>query len=89
MFPADSLDAIRKEIDRVDEAIARLLEERIDYVREVVGYKKSTGMAILDSCRAETDHILANVQNPEYIGSIKSVYRILKTSGNFREGLCL
>ena len=90
MFPADSLDAIRKEIDRVDEAIARLLEERMDYVREVVGYKKSTGMAILDSCREQKilDHILANVQNPEYIESIKSVYtEILKTSRNFREGL--
>lgn len=87
MFPADSLDAIRKEIDRVDEAIARLLEERMDYVREVVGYKKSIGMAILDSCREQKilDHILANVQNPEYIESIKSVYtEILKTSREFQ-----
>ena len=57
----------------------------MDYVREVVEYKSC--MAILDSCgKKMQDHILANVQNPEYIESIKSVYtEILKTFQNFRK----
>ncbi len=87
MSLADSLDALRKGIDEVDEAIAQLLEKRMDHVRKVVDYKRSTGMAILDSSREQDilDRILAKVQNPEYIESIRSVYNeILKASREFQ-----
>ncbi|HOQ76126.1 MAG TPA: chorismate mutase [Thermoclostridium sp.] len=87
MPPKENLNDIRKGIDEVDEAITRLLEKRMDHVRDVAEYKRRTGMAILDSSREQQvlDRILSQVKNPEYRESIKAVYtEILKASREFQ-----
>jgi len=90
MSAADNLDAIRKGIDEVDEAITRLLEKRMDYVREVAAYKQRTGMAIHDPAREQKilERILSKVDNPAYKASIASVYTaIMKASRDFQARL--
>jgi len=90
MTAADSLDAIRKGIDEVDEAITRLLEKRMDYVREVAAYKRQTGMPIHDPAREQKilERILSRVENPEYREAVTTVYdAILKTSREFQTRL--
>lgn len=90
MSTADRLDAIRKGIDEVDEAITRLLEKRMDYVREVAAYKRQTGMPIHDPDRERKilERILSRVGNPEYKASVASVYdAILKVSREFQARL--
>ena len=40
-----------QEIDRIDREMARLFEQRMQTVAQVIEYKKSVGMPILDSAR--------------------------------------
>lgn len=87
MTQADGLDAIRREIDKTDEKIVRLLETRMDLVRKVAEYKKKTGVPILDASREKAilDRIMSLVENHEYKEPIKSVYsEILKASREFQ-----
>ena len=49
----ETLDEIRREIDKVDEKIAELFLRRMRAVREVAAYKKERGLPILDEAREE------------------------------------
>ena len=46
-----TLEECRQEIDRIDREMARLFEQRMQTVAQVIEYKKSVGMPILDSAR--------------------------------------
>ena len=43
------LDTIRQKIDKIDDQIVQLLEERMHLVEGVVAYKKASGKPILDT----------------------------------------
>ena len=45
------LKAYRKEIDRIDDEIVRLFQERMDVAAKIAEYKKEQGMAILQPAR--------------------------------------
>ena len=46
-----TLEECRQEIDRIDREMARLFEQRMQTVAQVIESKKSVGMPILDSAR--------------------------------------
>lgn len=46
-----TLEECRQEIDRIDREMARLFEQRMQTVAQVIEYKKTVGMPILDSAR--------------------------------------
>ena len=45
------LKAYRNEIDRIDDEIVRLVQERMDVAAKIAEYKKEQGMAILQPAR--------------------------------------
>ena len=45
------MDQYRKEIDRIDAEIARLLDERLDVAAEIGRYKQERGLPVLDAAR--------------------------------------
>ena len=56
---SNSLEKARKEINRIDEDMAKLFEERMAYARIIAEYKKERGLPILDEQR-ERDIINKN-----------------------------
>ena len=48
-----TLEELRLEIDRIDQEMVRLFEERMQVVSEVIEYKKAAGLPILDASREE------------------------------------
>lgn len=48
-----TLDELRAEIDRIDQQMVQLFEERMQVVAEVLAVKKNAGIPILDSSREE------------------------------------
>ena len=61
-----TLEESRREIDRIDREMARLFEERMRTVAQVIEYKKVVGMHILDSSReaAVIEKNSAYIQDP-------------------------
>ncbi len=49
----NQLEEARKEIDRIDDELARLFEERMKATRSVAAYKKENGMAVFDESREQ------------------------------------
>ena len=47
------LQDYRKQIDRIDNELSRLFQERMDVIREVALYKKEHGLPILDAAREQ------------------------------------
>ena len=45
------MDQYRKEIDRIDAEIARLLDQRLDVAAEIGKYKQERGLPVLDAAR--------------------------------------
>lgn len=58
------LDNDRKEIDEIDEEIAKLFERRFEIVRDVISYKIENHLPILNSDR-EAEIIKKNVNRIE------------------------
>ena len=48
-----TLEELRVEIDRIDQQMVQLFEERMQVVAEVMAVKKAAGLPILDASRAE------------------------------------
>ncbi|NLM76188.1 MAG: shikimate dehydrogenase [Clostridiaceae bacterium] len=74
---SNNLEAIRRQIDEVDEKLTELIEKRMNLVRQVAEYKKSTGTEILDTSREDKviQNVLGKVKNPEYADSIKHIFQ--------------
>ncbi|MFS9079075.1 chorismate mutase [Streptococcus infantis] len=82
------LDIIRQEIDKIDDQIVQLLEERMHLVEGVVAYKKSTGKQILDSKREEAifEKVRNRVSDKKYEETIVATFSdILKHSRDYQE----
>ena len=82
------LDIIRQEIDKIDDQIVQLLEERMPLVEGVVAYKKSTGKQILDSKREEAifEKVRNRVSDKKYEETIVATFSdILKRSRDYQE----
>ena len=81
------LDTIRQEIDKIDDQIVQLLEERMHLVEDVVAYKKATGKPILDTKREEVifEKVKSRVSNKKYEEAIVETFSdILKHSRNYQ-----
>ena len=48
-----TLEELRVEIDRIDQQMVQLFEERMQVVAEVMAVKKAAGLPILDASREE------------------------------------
>ena len=46
-----NIEELRKEINKIDEEMAKLFEERMECVKEIAKYKKKNNLPILDKNR--------------------------------------
>ena len=82
------LEIIRQEIDKIDDQIVQLLEERMQLVEGVVAYKKSSGKPILDTKREEVifEKVKCRVGNKKYEDTIVETFSdILKRSRDYQD----
>ena len=82
------LDTIRQEIDKIDDQIVQLLEERMHLVEGVVAYKKVSGKPILDTKREEVifEKVKSRVGNKKYEDTIVETFSdILKRSRDYQD----
>jgi len=82
------LDNIRQEIDKIDDQIVQLLEERMHLVEGVVAYKKVSGKPILDTKREEVifEKVKSRVGNKKYEDTIVETFSdILKRSRDYQD----
>ena len=68
-----TLDELRVEIDRIDQQMVQLFEERMQVVAEVMAVKKAAGIPILDSSREEA--VVAKNTDPELAGYYERLIR--------------
>ncbi|MDO4921643.1 MAG: prephenate dehydratase [Phascolarctobacterium sp.] len=71
------LELIRKEIDKADQQLAEVLEQRLQLVMQVAAYKKSKGMPVKDKNREAK--VIAKVagflENQDYSIAVKNIMR--------------
>ena len=82
------LDTIRQKIDKIDDQIVQLLEERMHLVEGVVAYKKVSGKPILDTKREEVifEKVKSRVGNKKYEDTIVETFSdILKRSRDYQD----
>lgn len=82
------LDNIRQEIDKIDDQIVQLLEERMHLVEGVIAYKKASGKSILDTKREEVifEKVKSRVGNKKYEDTIIATFSdILKRSRDYQD----
>lgn len=85
---AQDLARTREKIDRIDDQIVKLLEERLDAVGDVIVYKKANNKAIFDGSRENQvlEKIHDKVQNEAYQEAIvNTFYDIMKRSREFQQ----
>lgn len=76
------LDIARKEIDRIDQEMASLYEQRLNAVVQVVQYKKEHQLPVFDGSR-EASILQKNqkyIKNPEYVSSYLSFMKDVMTN---------
>lgn len=75
----NNLDNFRQEIDKIDDSIIELLEERFNLVIKIGQYKKEKSLPIFDPKRELT--IKQKLNNKKYQNSLSTIYEaILKES---------
>ncbi len=71
------LELIRKEIDKMDQQLAEVLENRLQLVMQVAAYKKAKGLPVKDKNREA--RVIAKVagflENKEYSVAVKNIMR--------------
>lgn len=85
-----NLDKIRKDIDKIDNELARLFEERMGIVLDVARYKKENKMPIKDSKREALiiENCKKRIKNPDYVVGFQRVMRdIIDASCDLEEVL--
>ncbi|MCP1639053.1 chorismate mutase [Streptococcus gallinaceus] len=70
------LEAIRANIDRVDEELVALLEQRMDLVSQVATFKKESGKTVLDNQREALvlEKVANHVKNADYQETIRATF---------------
>lgn len=79
----NEIDKIRKKIDKVDNQLIKLLEERFKYIIEIGNYKKNNHISVEDLKREGIifDKIKRNSENEYLCEVILNVYnKIIKLS---------
>jgi monofunctional chorismate mutase len=73
------LEAIRNQIDQVDEEISELIGQRLDLVRQVAQVKEKYGLPTLDGDREKTviSRVLSHVKDPDLAKVVTVVYETL------------
>lgn len=75
----NSLDKYRKEIDKIDDNIIELLEQRFNLVVEIGQYKKENNLPVFDAKRESA--IKKKITTKKYQDSLSNIYdTILKES---------
>lgn len=75
----NSLDKYRKEIDKIDDSIIELLEQRFNLVVEIGQYKKENNLPVFDAKRESA--IKQKFATKKYQDSLSNIYdTILKES---------
>lgn len=75
----NSLDKYRKEIDKIDDSIIELLEQRFNLVVEIGQYKKENNLPVFDAKRESA--IKQKFKTKKYQDSLSNIYdTILKES---------
>lgn len=80
------LETLRREIDRIDSALAPLLEERMRLSDEIGAYKQKNGIPVRDEAREEAllVRIRALVES-DCADSVESVYRAMLAASRARQ----
>lgn len=73
------LTEYRKEIDRIDRELTRLVEHRFNLARKVAEYKAQNDLPILDASREEVviQRNQARLEDTEYSAEIATFYQHL------------
>src|SRR5277367_149651 len=73
------LEAIRKEIDHVDETISSLISARLDLVRRIADIKSKLNLPTLDGDREKKvlEHVLGNASDSASAHAISTIYEAL------------
>ncbi len=76
---ADGLAGFRERIDACDEAIIRLINERLRICLEVGEYKSARGIAVKDAARESEviARVLGNNAGPCPPDAVERIYRVL------------
>ena len=76
------LDALRREIDRLDAQIAPLLLERFAVVRRIGEVKKTEGIPVLNEARekAVLDKITSFTEDDKEKSALRKVYKSVMTA---------
>lgn len=71
------LEKIRKEIDKVDQQLADVLESRLQLVMQVAAYKKSKGLPVKDKNREAKviEKVAGFLENKDYSVAVKNIMR--------------
>ena len=75
----NNLDKHRKEIDKIDDSIIELLEQRFNLVVEIGQYKKEHNLPIYDSKREEEliNNLLNKIDNNELKENYKKIIQLI------------
>lgn len=83
-----TIEEVRKDINDVDIKMAKLFEERMSYVEEILKYKKSQNLAIIDENREKQllQKNLTNIHDEELKKYYKTFFEgVLKSSKDYQE----
>lgn len=83
-----TIEEVRKDINDVDIKMAKLFEERMSYVEEILKYKKSQNLAIIDENREKQllQRNLTNILDEELKKYYKTFFEgVLKSSKEYQE----
>lgn len=87
---AADMKKLRDEIDRIDDQILKLYEERMDVVRAIGEYKIANGLPVYDASRedAKLERVFASVGNRQYAdGAAQLFITLMQASKEFQEDL--
>ena len=85
-----NLDELRVTIDKTDDEIIRLFEERMEVAKQIGDYKKDNNLPILDAEREEKKLCdIINKTSPEYKPYISALYSLLfEMSRSYQGKVC-
>lgn len=84
------LNEYRFEIDRIDQELTRLIEQRFNLARKVADYKKTNGLPVLDTSREEIviQRNQERLENSNYKDEIAKFYvELMAISRSIQETL--
>lgn len=77
----------RKEIDRIDEELVKLLEERLRIAEKIAEYKKAEGLSIVDAGREEEKlQGISSISEEEFKEYNQAVFRTIITVSKEYQG---